>query len=109
MVSITRLPTVWPIRPLSQPGMTCSGDAPMVNPNGAPLVHEESKVFPVRQMTPTYWTTSVWPLVTLAPVPLMRVVVVRVFGVADDGILMVGAVPAATAATVGSPCPPVET
>ena len=50
MESITRLPTVWPIRPLSQPGMTCSGDAPMTKPNGEPDVQEEPKTFLVRQM-----------------------------------------------------------
>ena len=50
MESITRLPTVWPIRPLSQPGMTCSGDAPMMKPNGEPDDQEEPKTFLVRQM-----------------------------------------------------------
>ena len=50
MESSTRLPTVWPTRPLSQPGMTCSGDAPMTKPNGEPDDQEEPKTFLVRQM-----------------------------------------------------------
>jgi hypothetical protein len=54
MESITRLPMVWPTRPLSQPGMTCSGDAPMVKPNGEPDDQEDPKTFLVRQMKPAY-------------------------------------------------------
>ena len=47
---MTRLPTVWPARPVSHPEITCSGFAPMTKPNGEPDVQEESKTFLVRQM-----------------------------------------------------------
>ncbi len=44
--------------------MTWLGVAPMVKPNGVPRDQEESNTLPVRQMAPTYWATTVWPLVT---------------------------------------------
>ena len=45
-----RLPTVAEARPVSQPVMTCAGDAPMMKPNGDPDDQEELKTALVRQM-----------------------------------------------------------
>ena len=74
---MTRLPTV-----AYQPGvpalMTCP--LPITVVNGMLLYHEESKTFPVRQITPVYWTAMSWPFFTTAPVPLIRVLTCRVFG-----------------------------
>src|SRR5579875_761394 len=109
MTSRTRLPTVWPTRPLSQPVITWLGVAPILKLNGVPRDQEESKTWPVRQMTPVYCATTVWPLVTAGPVPLIRVLVVRLFGgVTPLGIFTVGALPLA-AVTVGRLPPPLET
>src|ERR1700726_203944 len=109
MTSITLLPTVWPTRPLSQPGMTWLGVAPMVKPNGWPRVQDASKTLPVRQIAPTYWATTYWPLLTADPDPLIRVLVTSVVGgVPVEGILITGAVPV-VAVTVGSVLPPLET
>src|ERR1700749_1656470 len=92
-ISITRLPTVWPTRPLSQPVMTWLGVAPMVKPNGSPRDQDESNTLPVRQIEPTYWVTTVWPLATTGPEPLISVLVIRPDGGLCDGILMTGAAP----------------
>src|ERR1700681_3295362 len=109
MTSITRLPTRWPMRPASRPGMTWVGVAPMVKPNGSPRLQDESKTLPVRQIAPTYWATTVWPLTTAGPDPLISVFVTSlVGGVLDEGILITGALPV-VAVTVGSPPPPLET
>src|SRR5580700_4951483 len=109
MTSMTRLPTVWPTRPLSQPGMTWLGVAPMVKPKGWPRVQDASKTLPVRQITPTYWATTVWPLLTAAPDPLISVFATSADGGRpDEGILITGAVPE-VAVTVGSAPPPLDT
>src|ERR1700727_2476238 len=103
MTSRTRLPTVLPTRPVSQPGMTWP--SPITVVKGPVLVHEDWKDFPVRQMYPLYWTAMSSPFFTTAPLPLMRVLTWRVFGgVALVLILMVGpaVLPAAGATTVGS-------
>src|SRR5215471_7263303 len=105
MTRSTRLPTVWPTSPLSQPLMTWP--TPMGVENGRPRVHEESKGFLVRQLTPVYWTTRYWPLVIFEPAPLIRVLICSVFGGAVDGTCTAGALPGA-AVTVGSPAPPLE-
>src|SRR5580658_8112163 len=89
MTSRTRLPTVLPTRPVSQPGMTWPSPIGVVN--GVLRAHEESKTFPVRQITPVYWTAMSSPFFTTAPVPLIRVVTESFFGaVTLAGILIVG-------------------
>src|SRR6266581_3296243 len=108
MESITRLPMVWPTRPLSQPGMTCSGDAPMTKPNGEPDDQEEPKTFLVRQMYPAYCATRYSPFTTFGPLPLTSVLVTRPPGGEEDGKDRAGAVPA-LAATVGRLPPPLDT
>ena len=97
------------MRPLSQPVMTWLGVAPIVKPNGSPRDHDESKTLPVRQISPTYWVTTVWPLVTAGPVPLTRVLVTSAVGAFFDvGMVMVGAAPD-LAATLGREPPPLDT
>src|SRR5215472_1292083 len=105
MTRSTRLPTVWPTSPLSQPLMTWP--TPMGVGNGWPRVHEESKDFLVRQLMPVYWTTRYWPLATFGPAPVIRVLTCSVFGGAEDGICTAGCWPG-VAVTVGSPDPPLE-
>src|SRR5512142_899241 len=105
---MTRLPTVWPVRPLSQPGMTCSGDAPMTKPNGEPDVQEEPKTFLVRQMYPVYCATMYSPLTTAGPLPLTSVLATSEPGGEEEGKVRVGAVPA-LAASVGRLPPPLDT
>ena len=64
---------------------------------------------PVRQISPTYWVTTVWPLATTGPVPLTRVLVTSDVGAFFDvGIVMVGAAPG-LAVTLGSEPPPLDT
>src|ERR1700727_1159441 len=85
----TRLPTVWPTRPVSQPLMTWP--SPITVVSGVLRDQEESKTFPVRQITPVYWTAKSWPFFTTAPVPLIKVLTCRDFGaVVPAGILIVG-------------------
>ncbi len=108
MISITRLPTGTPSRPVSQPGMIWAGDAPIWKPNGAPLDQEESKTARVRQFRPTYWVTTSWPLVIFGPVPLISVLTTSLVGGDVFGIVTVGALPV-TGLTVGRPPPPLET
>jgi|SRR6516225_775762 len=105
MTSSTRLPTVWPTSPVSQPLMTWP--APIWTGYGWLRDHEESKAFLVRQLIPVYWTSSSWPAATFGPVPLMRALTCRDFGGVLDGIVTAGALPGA-AVTVGSPDPPLE-
>jgi len=105
---MTRLPTGTPTRPLSQPGMIWAGVASILKPSGAPRVQEESKIARVRQLRPTYWVTTYWPLATGVPDPLIRVLTTRLLGGAVAGILTVGALPVA-AVTVGRLPPPSET
>src|ERR1700744_5533190 len=107
MTSSTRLPTVWPTRPVSQPLMTWP--SPITVVRGVLRAQEESKTLPVRQITPVYWTAMSWPAFTTAPVPLIRGLTWRVFGaVVLAGILIVGPAVlfAAGAVTVGSAPPP---
>src|ERR1039457_2525009 len=122
MTSSTRLPTVWPTRPMSHPVMTWLGGGPAGETGGgrraagaaktlprAPRVQDASKTLPVRQITPTYWATTVWPLLTTGPAPLIRGLVTSVVGgVPVVGILTTGALPV-VAVTVGSVPPPSET
>src|SRR6266851_1503636 len=108
MTSSTRLPTVWPSSPLSQPGMTWLGDLPMVKPNGALRCHEESKVFLLFQIRPTYWVTTVWPLTIAGPDPLIRVFAASVPCGDVEGIDTDGTLPSC-APTVGRPLPPPDT
>ena len=107
MISITRLPTGRPSRPLSQPGMICSGVAPIWKPNGAPLDQEESKTARVRQFRPTYWVTTSWPLATAGPFPLISVLTTSELGGDVLGIVTVGALPVA-GVTVGRLPPPLD-
>src|SRR6266446_9766754 len=108
MTSITRLPTGWPARPVSQPGITCSGDAPMTKPNGEPDDQEEPNAFFVRQMYPVYWAMTYWPLTTVAPPPLMRAFTTSPLGgVEEEGNVSVGA-PPVLALTVGRLPPPLD-
>src|ERR1700744_6216568 len=106
MISSTRLPTVWPTRPLSQPVMTWLGEAPILKLWGRLRDQDESNVVPVRQLTPTYWATTSWPLVTVAPVPLIRVLATSVLGgVTFLGIVILGPLPLASL-TLGRRPPP---
>src|SRR5271168_3616897 len=106
MTSSTRLPTVWPTRPSSQPSITWP--TPIVVPNGWWRDQVESKGFFVRQITPTYWTTMNSPLVTLGPPPLIRVLICSVLGAAVFGMVIFGPLPAVPAVTLGNAPPPVE-
>src|SRR5580698_2332286 len=106
MTSRTRLPTVWPTSPVSQPGMTWP--SPIAVAKGSLRDQEESKTFLVRQITPVYWTTMYWPFLTTGPVPLISVLTWRVFGAAVFGMVIVGPLPAVPAVTVGSAPPPLE-
>src|SRR5512146_1742 len=106
MTSRTRLPTVWPTRPLSQPLMTWP--SPITVVIGVLRDQEESKTFPVRQITPVYWTAKSWPFFTTAPLPLIRVLTCRVLGgVVLVATLIVGPAVlfAAGGVTVGRPAP----
>src|ERR1700744_5413960 len=106
MISSPRLPTVCPTRPVSQPGMTWLGVAPILKLYGRLRDQDESNTVPVRQLTPVYWATTSSPLVTVAPVPLIRVLETSVLGgVTPLGILIVGAAPV-VALTVGRLPPP---
>src|SRR5262249_57541337 len=111
MTSITRLPTVWPVRPLSQPGMTWLGFLPMMKLNGWSRFQEASNTvplpLPLRHSAPTYCTTTVWLALTAGPVPLTRTLVTSLAGGLDAGTLIFGAAPAA-AGTLGSPPPPLH-
>src|SRR5580698_4009835 len=69
-------PTRTPGRPSFQPGMT---SPPSLNANGSPSAWAEDgqealNTLPVRQMAPTYWATTVWPVVSFGPVPCTSVV-----------------------------------
>src|SRR5215469_3276991 len=94
--SRTRLPTFLPIRPSLQPGMTWGGLAPTTNPNGALCAHEESKTFPVRQLTPVYCTIRYWPFVTVGPVPWTSVLLSSFLGGLLLGTVTAGGWPAPT-------------
>src|SRR5580693_3260125 len=105
MTSSTRLPTVWPTSPVSQPLMTWPTPISVVY--GCLRVQEEPNTFLVRQMTPGYCTISSWLLFTTGPVPLIRVLTVDDFGGELAEMVMTGALPAAVV-TVGSASPPLE-
>src|SRR5579875_2482096 len=107
MTSMTRLPTFCPVRPVSQPEITWDGLASMVKPNGSPFCQEAEKTLPVRQMTPEYCTTTLSPLVTVAPVPCRRTFVTRLVGAAlPFGMVTVGG---SSEVTVGRLPPPLQT
>src|SRR5215468_4171698 len=108
MTSITRLPTVWPTRPLSQPALAWLGLASMVKPKGWPRFQEASNTVPLFQIAPTYCTTTVCPLATAGPLPLTSVLVTSLAGGLLDGTLIFGAAPVA-AVTLGSAPPPLDT
>src|SRR2546430_14420780 len=112
MTSSIRLPTVWPVRPLSQPGMTWLGLLPMTKLNGWPRFQEASNTvpfpLPLRHSAPTYCTTTVWLALTAGPLPLTRTLVTSLAGGLPDGTLIFGAAPAAAVA-LGSAPPPLGT
>src|SRR5690348_9567250 len=93
MTSMTRLPTVWPARPVSHPVITCDGDAPMTKPNGEPDDQEEAKIFLLRQMQPAYCAMTNWPLTSVGPLPLISVLLTSAEGGLFDGIAIAGALP----------------
>src|SRR5260370_42439823 len=104
---MTRLPPVWAMGPLSQPGMTWLGVAAMVKPKGWPRGQDASKTLPVRQMTPTYCATTVWPLVTADPDPLISGLATSADGgLPDEGILIPGALPGAAGSAGQRRAPP---
>src|SRR5215813_8305877 len=106
MTSITRLPTVWPTRPLSQPGMTWLGLLPMMKLNGWSRFQEASNTvplpLPLRHSTPTDCLA-----LTTGPLPLTRTLVTSLAGGLPDGTLILGAAPV-VAVTLGSPLPPLD-
>src|ERR1700739_2113524 len=74
MTSITRLPTGTPARPSFQPGMT---PPPSWKLNGIPFGWDDVgqvvlNTLAFRQIEPTYSATTVSPLVSLGPAPLIR-------------------------------------
>src|ERR1700683_68641 len=107
MISITRLPTGRPSRALAQPGVMCSGGAPIWETAAAPLDQEESKTARVRQFRPTYWVTTSWPLATAGPLPLISVLTTSEAGGDVLGMVTVGALPVA-GVTVGRLPPPLD-
>src|SRR5215472_2289374 len=112
MTSITRLPTGTPFRPVLKPLITLP---PILNPNSCPsgcfaVGQLLANTFPVRQMAPTYWATTVSPSASFGPEPLISGVTDRLVGGELPGKAMEGATPADfTGVTVGSPLPPLET
>ncbi len=111
MESSTRLPTVWPTRALSQPGMTCSGEAPMTKPNGEPCrpgggAGGEGLLGPPDVADVLGDDES--PLATVGPSPLISVFVTSPLGGGEEGKVRVGALPA-FALTVGRVPPPLDT
>ena len=52
--------------------------SPITVGSGWLRAQEESKIFPVRQFTPVYWTKSSWPFFTTAPLPLIKVLTAKV-------------------------------
>src|SRR5215469_8005498 len=108
MTSMTRLPTGTPTRPWSQPGKIWAGVASISKPRSMPWDQDESKTARVRQLRPTYWVTTYWPLTTGGPDPLISVLTTRLLGGAVAGILTAGALPV-EAVTVGKLPPPLDT
>src|SRR5215469_4320639 len=111
MTTITRLPTGMPASPLLRPGSTCW--PPTWKPSRWPAAlwadgQEASNTLPVRQLTPTYCVTTVSPLASLGPEPLISVVTESLAGGVFFGTEMTGAWPA-VAVTDGSLPPPVDT
>src|SRR5215469_12587405 len=109
MTSSTRLPTGTPVRPWLKPASTLP---PSWNPNTCPACDEVGQLLantePVRQSAPTNWATTVSPLVSFGPEPLIRVVTDRLAGGEVLGTVMTGAWPV-LAVTVGSVPPPLDT
>src|SRR5258708_4245562 len=110
ITSMTLLPTGTPTRPSFQPGTTfppswkLNGRPPGAADGGQVLLN----TLPVRQMEPTYWATTVWPLASFGPEPLISVVTDSLAGGVFLGTAMTGDCPDA-AVTVGSLPPPVDT
>ena len=95
----TRLPIFWPTSVSSQPLITLS--TPIGNEATAPRSHEASNCLPVAHTTPTYWATSVLPFTTAGPSPCTSVLATSALGAPDEGISIVGFLPA-SAVTLGS-------
>src|ERR1700750_2598774 len=112
MTSITRLPTVWPVRPFSQPRVTWLGLLAMTKLDVWPRFQEASNTvpfpLPLRHSAPTYCTTTVCLALMAGPPPLTRTLVTSLAGGLDDGTLIFGAAPVA-AVTLGSAPPPLDT
>jgi hypothetical protein len=77
--------------PWDQPGITWSSEKVTGWPS--PSFHEASNCWPVDQATPTYWTVTLSPGATAAPVPVMRSVLSRPEGGVPVGTVTVGLVP----------------
>src|SRR5450631_2391240 len=110
MTSMTRLPTGTPVRPWVKPGIM--PPPPRAKVNGMPADEldgqVELKTAPVRQFTATYWATTVWPAVSLGPVPWIRVFTTSLLGGVPFGTVTTGALPVG-AVTDGRLPPPEET
>src|SRR5215469_1920601 len=111
MTTITLLPTGTPASPLLRPGSTCC--PPTWKLSRCPAAscadgHEASNTLPVRQLTPTYCVTTVSPLASFGPEPLIRVVTDSLAGGVFFGTEMTGAWPV-VAVTDGSLPPPADT
>src|SRR6266851_4421661 len=106
---MTRLPTGTPTRPVFQPAITW----PSLNTVGIEWGRADdgqfsSKICLLRQITPTYLTTTTCPARTAGPGPLISVVTVRPAGGAVFGIVTAGISPGC-ADTVGRRPPPLLT
>ena len=72
---MTRLPTGTPVRPLSSPDHAAAElEAERLAGRRLADGQDALKTLPVRQIEPTYWATTVSPLASFGPVPLIRVV-----------------------------------
>jgi hypothetical protein len=58
---------------------------------GFPLAHEESKIFPVEQHPPMYYTVTESPATTGVPVPVMRSSTTSDVGTSPTGMVTSGA------------------
>src|SRR5262245_38132469 len=76
MPSRRRPPTFIPGMPSCQPLITPLSEKVA----GWPREYDESKILPVEQDTPMYWTVTLAPLATSAPVPTTRSLVTRAVG-----------------------------
>ncbi len=100
--SITWEPTVCSTMPSSQP--VGRDPTPIGKDAGSlPSTQVESNTLPVDQLTPTYWTVTIWPASTCGPSP-RRIGwdTASVGGAVSGGIVTVGR-PSGAQLTVGSP------